>query len=153
MLLPRFSWRSRLSLSLCSWEKWPYESPRAQWIGIRFFTSDQQTGWTLRRNLKNEVTVISLSRFATSTDQELVKLEAFLSARPGATVKHIIVLVFDNDFVEVQRALSRDLGRSKPRFHLSGRELVRPHYKLKPLDRLMDLSLLFWLLNNVPIQP
>jgi hypothetical protein len=93
--------------------------------------------------------IVNLGVVGYGTDQELVKLEEFLGAAAAtkAPVEAIIVFVFDNDFVDVQRESDPYLGRTKPRFYAQG-ELVRAPYALRASDRLMDLSQLFWVVNS-----
>ena len=114
----------------------------AMGIGVN---DDQTFAWALARS--TPYTIVNLAVPGYGTDQELVKLEDFLAARSGAVVKHIIVLIFDNDFSDVETAHTY-LGRSKPLFSLSGQELVRPKYEANWADHLMDVSRLFWLVSN-----
>lgn len=114
-----------------------------QGIGV----DDEQTfAWKLAR--QTPYNVINLGVVGYGTEQELVKLEEFLAARPNLQVKHIIVLVFDNDFTDVQKSSDPHLGRSKPKFHTVGQSLARDEYKLPWSDYFMDNSRLFWLLKS-----
>jgi hypothetical protein len=114
----------------------------AQGIGVN---DDQTFAWALARS--TPYNVVNLAVLGYGTDQELVRLEDFFAARPSALVKHIIVLIFDNDFSDAQTAHTY-LGRSKPLFSVSGQELVRPKYEPSWADHLMDVSRLFWLISN-----
>jgi len=82
------------------------------------------------------------------TDQELLKLKGFFKTNPGVIVSDIIVLVYENDFVDIQRSFDPFLGRSKPLFHLAGKNLSRNDYHLSFGDHLMDVSRLVWLINS-----
>jgi DNA-binding CsgD family transcriptional regulator len=115
----------------------------AQGLGVN---DDQTFPWDLARLTPYRIVNLAVAGYG--TDQELIKLEDFLSAHPEESVKDIIVVVFDNDFTDVQHAYDRYLGRSKPRFYVSGQKLIRPPYHLSLSDHLMDISRLFWLLNS-----
>src|SRR5262245_25339768 len=92
--------------------------------------------------------IVNLGVVGYGTDQELVKLEEFLSGLTnGNRIAAIIVFAFDNDFVDVQRDRDPYLGRTKPRFNVKG-ELIRTAYTPTVSDRLMDLSRLFWVVNS-----
>src|SRR5260370_4347035 len=114
-----------------------------QGIGV---DDDQTFAWKLAR--RTSYNVINLGVVGYGTDQELVKLEEFLAARPNLQVKHIIVLVFDNDFTDVQKSFDPYLGRSKPKFYTVGQSMARDQYELSWSDYLMDNSRLSWLLKR-----
>lgn len=115
----------------------------AQGIGV----DDEQTfSWRIARRIPYNV--INLGVVCYGTDQELVKLEGFMASRPDLVVKHIIVVVFDNDFTDVQKSSDPALGRTKPLFQVSDRKLVRANYERAWMDYMMDDSRLFWLLNS-----
>lgn len=108
--------------------------------------NDEETvAWILARETPYKI--VNLGVLGYGTDQELVKLEEFLEANPKERLGAIIVLVFDNDFIDVQQARAPSLGRTKPKFVVHG-ELIRTAYMPGVSDRLMDISRLFWLLNS-----
>lgn len=107
---------------------------------------DETVAWFLARRTPHNV--VNLGVLGYGTDQELLKLEELFERRPDATVRHVVVLVFDNDFVDVQHAYDPFLGRHKPHFRVANQELVRTDYQRGALDRLMDVSRLVWLVNS-----
>jgi hypothetical protein len=108
---------------------------------------DQETfAWILAHEAS--LNVINLGVLGYGIDQELAGLNAFLDAHPRLEVRDIVVLVFDNDFIDVQVDYHPALGRSKPRFKLTGGELDTAGYRRSLSDRLMDLSALYWLINS-----
>jgi hypothetical protein len=107
---------------------------------------DQTFPWMLAR--RTPYRVVNLGVVGYGTCQELVKLEEYLENHPQTTIQHIVVLVFDNDFIDVQRDLEPFLGRHTPRFQVVNQALVRPRYRLPVVDRLMDMSRLFWLVRS-----
>ena len=82
------------------------------------------------------------------TDQELVNLEDFFASAPRSRVSDVVVVVFENDFHDVQRSFDPYLGRRKPVFHVSGGRIDRGNFHLSMLDRLMDYSRLAWLVRS-----
>jgi hypothetical protein len=106
---------------------------------------DQTFAWMLAR--RTPYHVVNLGVVGYGTCQELVKLEEYFENHPQ-TIQHIVVLVFDNDFTDVQRDLEPYLGRHTPRFRIVNQALVRPLYQVPVADRLMDMSRLFWLLRS-----
>lgn len=115
----------------------------AQGVGV----DDEQT-FSWRLGQRSPYNVINLGVAGYGSDQELLKLEGFLADRPDLVIKHIVVLVFDNDFTDVQKSFDYELGRTKPLFRLSEQKLVRAKYERFWMDYLMDDSRLFWLLNS-----
>ena len=109
--------------------------------------NDTETcAWILDHELNRNV--VNLGVLGYGTDQELAGLRAYLEAHPALDVGDIVVLVFDNDFVDVQTDSHPALGRSKPRFRVAGGRLETPAYQRSLSDRLMDFSYLYWLLNS-----
>lgn len=107
-------------------------------------------GWQLARAVPDR-RIVNLGVPGWGTDQELLNLEDyFASGSMGAkpTVSDIEVVVFENDFLDVQRAFDRYLGRGKAVFHVSGAGLKRGSFHLSLLDRLMDHSRLVWLVRS-----
>ena len=81
--------------------------------------ADHETfAWLLAHELP--LAVVNLGVIGYGTDQELLKLEGFLAAGSGVSGGEIVVLVFDNDFMDVQRAFEPYLARTKPRFSIAG---------------------------------
>lgn len=107
---------------------------------------DQTFPWMLAR--RTPYHVVNLGVVGYGTCQELVKLEEYFESYPQAAIRHIVVLVFDNDFTDVQRDLEQYLGRHRPSFHIVDQTLVRPPYEVPIADRLMDMSRLFWLVRS-----
>jgi len=97
---------------------------------------------------ETSLNVVNLGVLGYGTDQELVSLRAYLEAHPSLEVRDIVVLVFDNDFIDVQVDAHPALGRSKPRFRVQDRRLEAGAYRRGLSDRLMDLSSLYWLINS-----
>jgi len=93
------------------------------------------------------VNVVNLGVLGYGTDQELVNLDAYLQAHSTIDVRDVVVLVCTNDFMDVQTDFHY-LARTKPRFHLVDGRLVRPAFRLRMSDHLMDASYLYWLLNS-----
>jgi hypothetical protein len=109
--------------------------------------NDSETfGWILAH--KASVNVVNLGVLGYGTDQELVSLSAYLEAHPTLDVRDIVVLVFDNDFIDVQVDSHPALGRSKPCFRIRDGQLDTAGYGRSISDRLMDMSALYWLLNS-----
>jgi len=109
--------------------------------------NDTETfGWILAH--ETALNVVNLGVLGYGTDQELVNLGAYLEAHPTLEVRDVVVLVFDNDFIDVQLDSHPALGRSKPCFRLRDGRLAAAGYRLGLSDRLMDLSSLYWLINS-----
>jgi hypothetical protein len=92
--------------------------------------------------------VVNLGVLGYGTDQELVSLAAYLETHPALPIRDIVVLVFDNDFIDVQTSSHPALGRSKPRFTVADGRLETVGYQRTLSDHLMDLSSLYWLVNS-----
>lgn len=107
---------------------------------------DETFTWIIARELP--LRVVNLGVLGYGTDQALLALEEYLAASPEIRVKEIVVLLFENDFLDVQRSVELYLARTKPRFRSRGGLLERSVYSLTPTDRLMDGSKLFWLLRS-----
>jgi len=107
---------------------------------------DQTFPWMLAR--RTPYHVVNLGVVGYGTCQELVKLEEFFENHQQTKIQHIVILVCDNDFTDVQRSLEPYLGRHTPCFHIVNQTLVRPRYQLPVTDRLMDMSRLFWLVRS-----
>jgi len=97
---------------------------------------------------ETSLNVVNLGVLGYGTDQELASLKAYLEAHPTLDVRDVVVLVFDNDFIDVQVDYHPALGRSKPRFRLTDGQLQTAGYRRSLSDRLMDLSSLYWLINS-----
>jgi hypothetical protein len=102
--------------------------------------------WVLASGMS--VNVVNLGVLGYGTDQELIGLEAFLETHPSLLVRDVVVVVFDNDFLDVQVDYHPALGRSKPRFRITDGRLERSEYRLSWSDRFMDISALYWLGNS-----
>jgi hypothetical protein len=92
--------------------------------------------------------IVNLGVLGYGTDQELLGLVDYLEAHPSLSVSDIVVLVFENDFVDVQTNYYPPLARSKPRFGIVDGKLNKPPYRLSLSDHLMDVSRLYGLLNG-----
>lgn len=103
--------------------------------------------WLLAQRLPDH-RIVNLGVPGWGTDQELAELEEVLQSRSAPRVSDIVVVVFENDFRDVQRTFDPYLGRRKPRFHINGTMLERDKFRLSPLDRLMDYSRLAWLVRS-----
>ncbi len=109
---------------------------------------DSETfAWRLARTMPDH-RIVNLGVPGWGSDQELANLETFLQARPTPTASDIVVVMFENDFSDVQRAFDPYLGRRKPVFHAGRDSLDRGQFTLSPLDRLMDYSRLVWLVRS-----
>lgn len=104
--------------------------------------------WLVAQSMPDQH-VINLGVPGWGTDQELVNLENFMESGGSKTVSDIVVLMFENDFRDVQRGFDPYLARSKPVFHVNEGMLNRGgQFGLSPLDRLMDPSRLAWLIRS-----
>ena len=105
---------------------------------------------TVGRQLANTLRghhVINLGIAGYGSDQELLSIEDYF--RTGShSVSDIVVVVYENDFRDVQKSFDFALARSKPVFRVSGQQLERGSYALSLLDRLMDHSHLVWLVRS-----
>ena len=116
----------------------------AQGIGV----DDQETyAWRIAEDMPR-YNIINLGVAGYGTDQELLKLEEFFKKNTDVIVRDIVVLVYENDFKEVQRSFDPFLGRSKPLFNIARDKLFRNNYQLTFEDHLMDISRLAWLINS-----
>lgn len=88
--------------------------------------------------------VINLGVAGWGSDQELLGLERFLAARKPVSVRDIVVLVYENDFRDVQRHLEPFLGYHKPVFSLEDGRINRGTFNRSFYERLMDYSRLAW---------
>lgn len=105
---------------------------------------DETLGWRLAAALPGRH-VINLGVAGYGSDQELLSVGDFFNNAGAAIVSDIVVVVYENDFRDVQSSFDYALARSKPLFHLNGQRLERGSYRLSRLDRLMDASALAWL--------
>jgi hypothetical protein len=109
--------------------------------------NDSETfAWILAHEMSRNV--ITLGVFGHGTDQQLIRLAAFLEAHPTLDVGDVVVLVLDNEMTDVQLSYQRYLGRTKPCFRLRDGKLEQPAYRPSLSDRLMDVSYLYWILNG-----
>jgi hypothetical protein len=92
--------------------------------------------------------VVNLGVLGYGTEQEALSVEVFVAAHPNDRIGAIVVFVFDNDFVDVQRPLDPYLGRTRPIVRAEGGRLVRAPYRVGAIERLMDVSRLVWLLRS-----
>lgn len=115
----------------------------AQGISVN---DDQTFPWMLARRTPYHVVNLGVAGYGTC--EELVKLEEFFENWPQTTIQHVVVLVYDNDFTDVQRGLDPSLGRHRPRCDIVDQTLFRPRFQLPIADRLMDMSYLFWLVRS-----
>jgi len=106
-----------------------------QGIGV---ADDETFAYHLARSLPFRIVNLGVAGYG--TDQQLLRLEEYFAANPNETIESVVVLVFDNDFVEVQRAQDPFLGRSKPLFKVEDGVLIREPYQLKWSDRLMGIK-------------
>ncbi|PYT08353.1 MAG: hypothetical protein DMF49_05510, partial [Acidobacteria bacterium] len=108
---------------------------------------DEETlGWIL--SYETSYRVINLGVIGFGTDQELLSLERFLRAEPGLRGGEIVLLLFGNDFEDVQRPYYAGFARSKPRFTMKGEALERGDFRLPLAERIMDVSVLLWILRS-----
>ncbi len=103
--------------------------------------------WHLARNMPDR-RIINLGVPAWGTDQELADLEAFLRRPDSPTISDIVVVVFENDFSDVQRDFDSYLGRSKPVFSVDHGALLRGRFRLGFMDRMADYSRLAWVARS-----
>jgi hypothetical protein len=109
--------------------------------------NDAETfAWILAQELP--LRVLNLGVLGYGTDQELLGLSAYLKSHPMLDVKDIVLVVFENDFIDVQTSAHPALGRSKPLLRVMDGRLEPVHYRRAFSDRLMDVSYLYWLLDS-----
>lgn len=130
----------------------PFSSRAILLVGDSFVfglnVDDSDTfAWRLAQSMRDH-RIVNLGVPGWGTDQELTSLERFLRSHRAQTISDIVVIVFENDFRDVQRALDPYLGRRKPVFHLDGTVLVGGDFTLSLVDRLMDYSRLVWLVRS-----
>ena len=89
--------------------------------------------------------IINLGVPGYGTDQELVSVEKYFSASRTPTVGDIVIVVFENDFRDVQRHLDPWLGYTKPVYAAPAGVLERPAFHRAAWELLMDHSRLVWL--------
>jgi hypothetical protein len=111
-----------------------------QGVGV---DDDQTIAWRLAQQVP-ERQIIDLGVAGYGTDQELLSVEKFFRARRDS-VSDIVVVMYENDFRDVQASFDYALARSKPTFRLNGQRLERNPYAQSFLDHLMDYSRLVWL--------
>jgi hypothetical protein len=126
-------------------------SPAVILVGDSFvqgqFVNDSETfAWVLAQ--ETSLNVVNLGVLGYGTDQELVSLAAYLEAHPTLPVRDIVVVVFDNDFIDVQLPYHPAVARSRPSFRVTNGRLEPVGYRLRFSDHLMDYSYLYWLLNS-----
>lgn len=129
----------------------PPDAPALVLVGDSFtqgvgVDDDQTFAWRLARDRRYRVVNLGVGGYG--TQQELLQLERFLESEPGAAIAHVVVVVIENDFLDVQRSRDPWLGRTKPRFESAASGLVRRPFEVSALERLMDRSWLFWLLRS-----
>ena len=103
--------------------------------------------WLLAREFEN-YRFVNMGVAGYGTDQELVQLERYMESHPSTVVGDVVVVVFENDFEDVQRSEDPYLGRTKPVYHLDQNGLFRGRYQLSWTDHLMDTSRLGWLIQS-----
>jgi hypothetical protein len=109
--------------------------------------NDPETfGWLLAQEMP--LRVVNLGVLGYGTDQELLGLAAYLKSHPSLDVRDIVLVVFENDFIDVQTSAHPALGRSKPLLRVTDGRLQPVDYHRTFSDRLMDVSYLYWLLNS-----
>jgi hypothetical protein len=92
--------------------------------------------------------VVNLGVLGYGTEQETLSVEDFIASHPQSPIAAIVVFVFDNDFVDVQRSLDPYLGRTRPVLRSEGGRLARAPYRVGVVERVMDVSRLAWLLRS-----
>jgi len=92
--------------------------------------------------------VVNLGVLGYGTEQEALSVEDFIASHPQSSVAAIVVFVFDNDFVDVQRPFDPYLGRTRPVLRSEDGRLARAPYRVGVAERLMDVSRLVWLLRS-----
>jgi len=92
--------------------------------------------------------VVNLGVLGYGTEQEVLSVEEFIANHPGEPIAAIVLFVFDNDFVDVQRPLDPYLGRTRPVLREHNGRLDRVPYRVPAIERAMDVSRLVWLLRS-----
>ena|SRR5688572_25506043 len=133
------------------------DSPSAQFpavvlVGDSFVfgltVDDHETFAALLAEQMPDRRIVNLGVTGYGTDQQLIGLEQFLNSIGSVNVSDVIVVVFENDFLDVQRRFDPYLGRAKPLFRVVASTLDRGNFKLPVLDQVMDYSRLVWLLRS-----
>jgi hypothetical protein len=114
-----------------------------QGVGV---DDDETFAWSLAHQVPWHV--VNLGVVGYGTDQELLILDAYLQAHANSEVRDVVVLLFDNDFVDVQWNFHPYMPRSKPTFRLVGGRLQLQSYSPTNSDRLKDVSFLYSFLCN-----
>ena len=132
-------------------DRTPHDSGALVLVGDSFAygqnVEDHETaGWRLGKRFTDRA-VIDLGVPGWGPDQELVSLERFFSTPDHPAVRDVVVLVYENDFRDVQRQLEPYLGYSKPVFRVVGDSLVQAPFERSWLERLMDYSRLAWVVR------
>jgi hypothetical protein len=106
----------------------------------------QHIGWMIAENSSRKV--INLGVLGFDTGQQLIALESYIRHNPDQAIGDIIVLVFENDFREIQLKYAPIIGRTKPYFHTSDGVLKKEIYQRGIQDLMMDRSRLYWLVKS-----
>jgi hypothetical protein len=80
--------------------------------------------------------------------QEWLSLDRYFAQSRDSTVRDVVVMVYENDFLDVQRWVDPWLGRRRPMFHVVGNRLIGDEFHLTTMERLMDRSRLAWLIRS-----
>jgi lysophospholipase L1-like esterase len=128
------------------------QSPAIVLVGDSFVfgltVDDHETFAALLAKQLPDRRIVNLGVTGYGTDQQLIGLERFLRSMRSVNVSDVIVVVFENDFLDVQRRFDPYLGRAKPLFRVVASTLDRGSFKLPVLDRVMDYSRLVWLVRS-----
>lgn len=128
------------------------ESPAVVIVGDSFAyglsVSDSETfAQQLSAELKGRE-LINLGVPGYGSDQELLGLEQFFRDHPTQKVGDIVVLIYENDFRDVQRFIDPRLGYTKPLFHATATGLARGEFHRSFIERAMDDSRLVWIIDT-----
>jgi hypothetical protein len=92
-----------------------------------------------------ERAVVNLGVPGYGTDQELVSLEKYYGGGGTRNAGDVVIVVFENDFRDVQRHRDPWLGYAKPVYAAQAGVLERPTFHRPVWELLMDHSRLVWL--------
>lgn len=115
----------------------------AQGLGVE---DEDTVGWVLSEATRRPVANLGVLGFGTG--QSLLAFERYLEGEPGRVAIDVVMLAFENDFVEVQQPFAPFIGRCRPTFQIEGTTLRANPFKPCLRDRLMDLSQVHWLVAS-----
>ena len=124
-------------------------APSVVFVGDSFVfgvgVSDHQTFAHRLAVARPDRRIVNLGVPGWGSDQEMLSLERFFSTSGVARVSDVVVLVYENDFRDVQRRIDPRLGYKKPLLRANGDSLQRMPFHVSLGARFMDHSMLAWI--------